>query len=335
MEKIIKTFKHFFIPHIHNDFKPKLFQEVSVVALFVGLIVLFSVSIGSRLYVIKTNMTATVLPAVLVDLTNQARTSEDKGTLVRSEILDAAAKLKAQNMADLGYFAHNSPTGVTPWYWFSKAGYSFIYAGENLAIDFTESVDVEKAWLNSPSHKANIMNNNFTEIGVATVDGIYNGKNTTYVVQMFGKPAFQIQATKAVVVKTKVESKNLESNPSRKLAVVPEVKGEFSQSEPKVEVVEESKDFISVKNIRAIEENINPVSLESSTPKYSTWRDRLVFLMPSYVDKIYRILIWVLLIDLALMVVVEIKKQHKKNIVYGLLLIVIIVCLIYLNKAIL
>jgi len=54
---------------------------------------------------------------------------------------------------------------------------------------------VQKAWLNSPTHRSNIMNNKFTEIGIATAVGTYKGRKTTFVVQMFGTPAAQAAPT--------------------------------------------------------------------------------------------------------------------------------------------
>jgi hypothetical protein len=103
--------------------------------------------------------------------------------------LVAAAQAKANDMAAKGYFAHVSPDGRTSWSWFKDAGYAFSYAGENLAVDFTDSGNVNQAWLNSPTHRANIMNGHFTEIGIATAVGEYEGHTTTFVVQMFGTPA--------------------------------------------------------------------------------------------------------------------------------------------------
>ena len=61
--------------------------------------------------------------------------------------------MKAQDMATLGYFAHVSPDGKTPWYWIEKVGYDYQYAGENLAINFSDSKDVTNAWMASPLHK--------------------------------------------------------------------------------------------------------------------------------------------------------------------------------------
>jgi hypothetical protein len=64
-----------------------------------------------------------------------------------------------------------------------------VHAGENLAIHFTDSGDVVQAWMDSPTHRANIMNGNYTEIGVGTAEGTYEGFDTVYVVQLFGTPA--------------------------------------------------------------------------------------------------------------------------------------------------
>ena len=141
---------------------------------------------------------AAVVTATLVDLTNEDRATGSIGTLTVSPALTAAAQAKADDMAKNGYFAHTSPAGVTSWYWFKQAGYSFSYAGENLAVDFTDSTDVNTAWLDSPTHRANILNGHFTQIGIATAEGMYEGHRTTFVVQMFGKPSSPAPIVRAV-----------------------------------------------------------------------------------------------------------------------------------------
>ncbi len=138
---------------------------------------------------------AAVVSAVLVDLTNSDRAAHTVGGLTVSPVLTAAAQAKADDMAARGYFAHVSPDGKNSWYWFREAGYTFIYAGENLAVDFHDSGDVVRAWMNSPTHRRNMLDGNFTEIGIATARGVYEGRPTTFVVQMFGTPA---RATAAV-----------------------------------------------------------------------------------------------------------------------------------------
>jgi hypothetical protein len=89
------------------------------------------------------------------------------------------------------YFAHNTPDGATPWTFIKATGYSYITAGENLAIDFSEAESVQSAWMNSPGHRANILNSNFKEIGIGIAKGKFDGHDTTIVVQMFGTPIAQ------------------------------------------------------------------------------------------------------------------------------------------------
>lgn len=134
-------------------------------------------------------LAATVLPSVVVDLTNSEREATDIHPLTRNSVLDEAARQKAEHMAEENYFAHYSPDGVSPWHWFREVEYQFAHAGENLAVHFTDSRAVVQAWMNSPSHRENIENTNFTEIGVGTARGRYNGFDTIFVVQMFGTPA--------------------------------------------------------------------------------------------------------------------------------------------------
>ncbi len=281
-------------------------------------------------------MGAAVLPAVLVDLTNDARASNNAGSLARSTVLDQAAQLKADDMARFGYFAHTSPAGITPWYWFNKAGYSFAYAGENLAIDFTESVTLEDAWLKSPTHKANILNDHFTEIGIATVDGMYQGHSTTYVVQMFGQPAkVPVSATikTATPVTTPTETKNTKPEiklPTPSIALAPVVKGESATTDQNLETVIDTPEFISVKNNEAEEKAENAPT--SASPRYSSWSDRSLFLTPTYVDRIYRIFMWVVLVALLGMTIIEMSRRHRKNIMYGILLLAIMLSLVYINK---
>lgn len=144
-------------------------------------------------------LVSTVLPAVVVELTNEERLAITEAPLSRSQVLDQAATLKAEDMARGQYFAHYSPDGVTPWHWFDEVGYFYAHAGENLAIHFSDSGEVVDAWMNSPTHKANIVNGNYTEIGVGTAKGVYQGFDTVFVVQLFGTPASAPPAVQTVV----------------------------------------------------------------------------------------------------------------------------------------
>lgn len=134
-------------------------------------------------------LVSTVLPAVVVDLTNGERASLAATPLIRNERLDQAARLKAEHMADNEYFAHFAPDGTTPWSFFRESGYTYAHAGENLAIHFTDSTEVVEAWMESPAHRKNIVDTKYTEIGVGTAKGTFDGYDTVYVVQLFGAPA--------------------------------------------------------------------------------------------------------------------------------------------------
>jgi len=127
-----------------------------------------------------------VLPETIVSLTNQNREDIGIEVLDKNDLLNLAAQLKAADMAENGYFSHTSPDGITPWYWFNLVGYNYAYAGENLAVNFTDSYDIDKAWMESPKHKKNIINEKFDEIGVGTAVGEYKGKEALFVVQLFG-----------------------------------------------------------------------------------------------------------------------------------------------------
>lgn len=129
-----------------------------------------------------------VLPSALVGLSNSQREDAKLPLLEISPKLQKAAQLKANDMAKRGYFSHYTPEGNPPWYWLDQVEYDYRSAGENLAVNFTESTDVDKAWMNSPKHRENILNKKYTEVGIATAKGLYKGEEATFVVQFFGKP---------------------------------------------------------------------------------------------------------------------------------------------------
>jgi len=87
-----------------------------------------------------------------------------------------------------GYWAHFAPDGTSPWSFFLSFGYKYKYAGENLARDFPDASSAVTAWMNSPSHRENILNPNYEDIGIGVVEGSLAGADTTIIVQFFGTP---------------------------------------------------------------------------------------------------------------------------------------------------
>ncbi len=185
-----KHLKDHFHPHEGNDNHPHAYRKGSAIALALVVGLVLVVSALQTGYINRSGQfMSSVLPAVLVDLTNEDRTDNGLHSLEPNETLAEAAQMKANHMAEEGYFAHDAPDGTTPWEWFQEAGYTYRSAGENLAVNFADSEMVEDAWMNSPPHRKNILAEKFTEVGIATARGEYEGKETVFVVQMFGRPA--------------------------------------------------------------------------------------------------------------------------------------------------
>ncbi len=134
---------------------------------------------------------------VLLEETNNVRKQHGLGTLTVNDSLSKAAYYKAQSMFEEDYWAHVSPSGKEPWDFILSEGYDYSYAGENLAKNFDGSNEVVVAWYNSPSHRENLLNPNYEEIGFAVVNGNLDGYETTLVVQMFGKSRASTQLSKS------------------------------------------------------------------------------------------------------------------------------------------
>lgn len=129
---------------------------------------------------------AEISSETLVSLVNASRAENNLTPLAQNSELTAAAQAKANDMLENQYFAHTSPSGKTPWDFINAAGYKYIYAGENLAIGYLDNNELHNAWMNSPSHRENILSPNFREIGIAQASGNFEGADTVVVVQMFG-----------------------------------------------------------------------------------------------------------------------------------------------------
>ncbi len=180
------------VPHPRNNYHPHLFGHRAMALFSVLLVTVKVLSISLLTF-------GPVLPAYssaitaqnIISLTNDSRKTFGLTELKPNELLNAAAQAKANDMLAKGYFAHTSPDGRLPWDFITTANYNYLVAGENLAVNFSEAENVEEAWMNSPGHKANILNKNFEEIGIGIAEGVYQGKNSIFVVQMFGTPAVQ------------------------------------------------------------------------------------------------------------------------------------------------
>lgn len=178
---------HWIIPTKHNQFDPHTLRTTGTMV-FLAIILLITpiynaLAIGKpQVLGYATNVTT----SDVLKLSNQERIDNGLAPLVINQKLVSAASAKANDMFIKNYWAHNAPDGTTPWSFIDSSGYDFLVAGENLAKGFSISSGVVAGWMNSPTHKENVLNTNFKEVGYAVINGELLGEETTLVVAMYG-----------------------------------------------------------------------------------------------------------------------------------------------------
>ena len=221
--------KNFCIPTTENAYRPGVLGRQALL-FFLGVILAAEGFLVTNLVGRSSfgEYLAAVIGSEIILLTNAERVQAAAPDLIENEILDAAAQRKAEDMAARSYFSHVGPDGKQPWAWISEEGYDYTVAGENLAVRFVDSSDVVEAWMDSPTHKANIVKPVYEEIGVGIAQGSYKGSSATFVVQFFGTPR------KVVVVSspTPVPPQEQPSVTTTASATVSEVAGESVAAAP-------------------------------------------------------------------------------------------------------
>lgn len=188
MQNVVTFIRHLFVPHEDNNYRARSLHPD-----FLGFYLVFALVLSFVFKQVGVNnvlgFATDISVSKLYELTNSERQKSNLPSLIINDKLSAAAAAKAKNMFEENYWAHYSPSGKTPWEFVLGANYQYEYAGENLAKNFLFSDGVVTAWMNSPTHRENILKKEYTEVGYAIVNGTLNGEQTTLVVQMFGKPA--------------------------------------------------------------------------------------------------------------------------------------------------
>lgn len=181
------SFSHFFLPVESNNHKAKTLH-FSYLSFYISIFLIIQILLN-----LLPKSTSAVLGIAsdisverLLYLTNQKRIEEGLNPVKLNKNLSKAAEAKAKDMFNYNYWSHNSPQGKSPWDFIISSDYKYLYAGENLAKDFANSDGVVNAWMKSPSHKENILQEKYEDIGFAVVNGELDGEETTLVVQMFG-----------------------------------------------------------------------------------------------------------------------------------------------------
>jgi hypothetical protein len=308
MRNIVKTFERLFIPNRKNDYKPHILWPRNLFYLAVILLIVKFIIFSWLYYFPQTSHFAIITSSKLVELANKERIAQGLSPLVINQQLVEAAEKKAIDMLNKDYFAHTSPNGLTPWYWLDKVGYKYAAAGENLAKDFTDSEYVNDAWMDSPLHRANILNGNYQDIGIAVVEGDINGQKTTVAVQFFGKGSVK-------VVKPVAIAENKADN-----------KIEIPQPEPSKNVIGEEINLLKgpqvfkergiISGITEQSQGLIGVITEKSEP---------------VVQKIYIIVLGIISLVLMLSIFINIKVQYPKMILMTVIFLVLIAAIALFN----
>ena len=187
MLNLLQTLFHLFTPQSSNNYKAKTLH-VSSLSVFMVIIMLSQIllSFFARAIPGVLGINSSISSEELINLTNQKRQENGLPALTLNQSLVEAASQKAADMIAKNYWAHTSPDGTSPWSFFENVGYRYLYAGENLARDFMDSPSVVNAWMNSPTHRDNLLSSRYRELGIAVIHDTFQGQETTLVVEMFG-----------------------------------------------------------------------------------------------------------------------------------------------------
>lgn len=191
--KSSEALKQLLLPRASNDYRPHLIRRYGLMAVLIVCLIMNGIYFWNLKQQILGDQDGITSNSLLSE-TNDARKTEKLPPLQLNAKLNLAAKNKAQDMIKRAYWSHDAPDGTTPWHFIDQTGYAYSFAGENLARGFSSANGIMQAWLKSPSHRANIMDTNYTEVGFAVVSGKMSGENMILVVAMYGKPASSLVA---------------------------------------------------------------------------------------------------------------------------------------------
>lgn len=178
---------HCFIPNKKNKFHPVALRTTGLIiffAIFFAVPLLYNITTARQFRILgyATNINIDDLN----NLSNQERLKTGLTALSLNPTLNTAALAKAKHMIANNYWAHIAPDGTTPWSFINNVGYTYISAGENLAMNFNTSSGVVAGWMGSPTHRDNILNTSYKDAGYAVINGTLLGSETTLVVAMYG-----------------------------------------------------------------------------------------------------------------------------------------------------
>ena len=326
---IISGIKPIFVPCQGNNWRPKFLESSFLFHYLIFLFLLKLIAISFLFYFPKTIFFADITKTALINLVNQERTALGVAPLKENLKLNQTTFLKAKDILEKDYFSHYSPGGVSPWHWFKIGGYDYTIAGENLAIGFLDSEEVYQTWLNSPSHRANLLNPEYKEVGITVLKGDFQGNEVQVVVQHFGSPEVQ-PAQKPIQEEQPFPASEKETLPSPSLTETPESKGE------KKEILSEAEKPLTKGETEekiSITEEEKKIPVEPQKPVFAF---QFLSLFNSYYYQILQIIIYMslffIIIALLISIFIRIDIQHKDLIFKTLGVIGLLILFILLDR---
>ena len=358
-------FKDFFIPHKDNNHKPKILhtRSLAIIVFSLSLLKIWTVAYLFFIYPNQAEMQNQINKEILV-LINKERINNNLSELKENKVLDSSALAKADDMIINNYFNHYSPNGKKPWDWISRTVYPYLFVGENLAMNFTSAESVHNALMQSPSHKKNILNEKYSDIGLAVVSGKIDGKNTNILVQLFGSENNNI-IDKKVVIANKSNEIKIETKTVNEI-ITPEIKQEKNIKNQKniinnktinntkniktenikknIKNIEDVKYIKKIKNKNIIS-NHNPIGVLAVDENFKdNFNEEIIYKNPvenkkigiatkivNVSQNIYIGFLIILIVSLFINILIKINVQHKPVIVQTILSIIIIIGLISIH----
>lgn len=256
--------RNFFIPNKNNNHTPHLLHQRSLV-LYMLLLLIINIGYG---FLPLAKVKAQVDINALYELHNQERERNGLTRLsINSDLIESANE-KAAAMLAADCWSHYCPDGKSPWDFFENVGYTYIYAGENLAEGFDTDEAAMKAWMNSPTHRANIVKPEFREVGIGYAVGDFQGiSNNTVIVVHFGSRSDS----------NSIQPASSNSNATNNVKITNPIDGSYTSDET-FEITGTSPDNSTVQ----LNSNGKQIGRVSATGKNFTYRPAAPFKDGSY-----------------------------------------------------
>ncbi|MDD2807168.1 MAG: CAP domain-containing protein [Patescibacteria group bacterium] len=308
--------KDLFIPHLGNGHKPKILRPKSLLTFAVSAIIIKAAVTGFLFFTYPTPAElSAIMTSNMIALINDARNDAGAEPLRENLMLDEYAKQKGTDMISRGYFAHDTPDGKRPWEWIDRTDYDYVYAGENLAMDFISAEVVQDAFMKSPGHRRNILNPKYKDVGIAVLNGKLGGHETTLLVEFFGTERKDLSSLVAVNKAPSAKTTVTQPNPST--PVQPMVISNTNASNPNV-------------NNNLVPENVQSANTEALivvAPNQSSNSDLINFVI-EYSNIFFIAFLIFMLISLILNIVIKFRIQHPALILQSVVVIALMAAMV-------